>query len=285
MSTSTIDRTLPTELADLARLAITSGLDKTALLFQGLGADFPASIGWQLSLTRTDPAFLIGKALDESDLQGDDLLDIDRPADPEREAKLAELRESVHEGNHLTVTAQIGSEVDAYVGGDDEYWDVKQIRKWILAERPVLDMSPEASMQLSRDAGWMIDAWNRGWSAIRTIDRSQAEALAHVTGRETTEADLYASFEFSALNHFFNVEGHPEHRSAGTEVSYEIRLTRAGLNGPWIYCSDGLVPGTYSPRRMPIDDAMSTIAGVPPWHTEVAYFDEDADDGDGGWVL
>ena len=283
MTENTIDRTLPAELADLARLAITGGLDQVGLLFEGLGADFPASIGWQLSLTRTDPAFQIGKALDESGLRDDDLLDFDKPVDPVREAKLAEIRESVHQGNHLSVTAQVGSEVDAYVGGDDVYWGVERIREWILAERPVPAMSPEASTQMSRDAEWMIDAWSRGWSATRKIDRGSAMPFARVSKRRSTEADLYPSFEFSALNHFFNIEGHPEHRSAGTQIAYDIHLTRVGLAGPWAYCSDGLIPGTYSPRRLPVDEAMSIIAGAPPWHTEVAYFDEDA--GDGEWVL
>ena len=56
---SEINRTLPDELAELAHLALVEGLDEVHLFFEGLGADFPASIGWQLSLTRVDPSVLI----------------------------------------------------------------------------------------------------------------------------------------------------------------------------------------------------------------------------------
>lgn len=284
---ATIDRTLPAELSELARLAITSGLDEVHLLFQGLGADFPAAIGWQLSITRTDPSYLMDVALDEAGLRDDpDELDWDRPA-PERDAQIAAIREQIHQDNRLTVTAQVGTEVSAYIGGDgeDPYWNAAQIREWILGERPGIAPLDGADLaQAEHDADWMIDAYSRGWSMERVVDRGSAAAMAHVTGRATTNADLYVKYEASALNHFFNVEGHPAHRDNVTEVSYDIHLMRKGLSGPWIYCSDGLVPKTYQPKKLPVEEAMTTIAGTPPWHTEVAYFEEDADGGEGAWV-
>lgn len=278
-----VDRTPPAEILELARLAISTELHEVGLLHQGLGADFPAHIGWQLSLTRIDPIILIDRAMTEQGLNDrDDELDFDAPVDPEREAKMRKIRAAVHEDNHLTVTAQIGSEVDAFRGMDEPYWGPEQIREWILAEQQgVITPSAKAAAQAASDADWAVDAWSRGWSVTCKVDHGSGLSMARVMGRELIEDDLYVRFEFSALNHFFNVEGHPENRGNGTEVSYDINLMRAGLVGQWIYCADGFDHTKHRPIDLSVTDAEQTIAAAPPWHTEVAYFDEDLEE----WVL
>lgn len=278
-SSSAVDRSLPGELRDLARLAVTSGLAEVNLLFQGLGADFPAPIGWQLSLTRVDPSVLMGRALEgREDLRGG----LDDPYDEERERKLEVVRREAFAGNDLWVTAQVGSGVSAFRGMDEHRWGPAEIREWILAgvSKDVV-FSADDRAQLERDADWMVDAWARGWSVERSLDVGMSLIEERRLGRR---GPLHVSYTFSALNHFFNVEGHPEHRSNGTEVSFDIRMTRAGVTGPWMYVSDGVVEGPqggFTPRQMSSSDALEKIAGMPPWHAEVAYF-KDEDD---GWVL
>lgn len=272
---SEINRTLPDELAELAHLALVQGLDKVHLLFEGLGADFPASIGWQLSLTRIDPSVLIQLEIDK-----DPELRAELNADTKMKLKV--IRENVHRGdNTLRVSAQVGSEVDAFRGMDEPYWDAAQIRQWILAPREgIPDLTDDERQAAEVEAERMVTAWNLGWSAERTLSRSQALSMEKITGKPGT---ICAQYRYSALNHFFNTEGHPAHRDNGTEVSIDLRLTRAGLAGEWTYSSDGmdeLPGGGYLARVIPPEALLARVADTPPWHTEVAYFDEDLEE----WV-
>src|SRR3954454_8741041 len=94
-----IDRMLPEKLKTLARLALAANFAKVSLDFEALGAEFPAPIGWQLSL---QPHPITTGSQD-----------------------------------YLTVSAQIGSAPDAYIGLDSvfapfgspdaEFLDVTQI--------------------------------------------------------------------------------------------------------------------------------------------------------------
>lgn len=283
---SEIDRTLPNELAELAHLALVQGLDEVHLLFEGLGADFPAPIGWQLNLTRIDPSVLIQLEIDK-DPELRAVLDADREAmswehGPEVEGKLKAIRENVRRGeNTLRVSAQVGSEVDAFRGMDEPYWNAAQIRQWILAPREgIPDLTDDERQAAEVEAERMVTAWKLGWSAERTLSRSQALSMEKATGEPGT---VYAQYNYSALNHFFNTEGHRAHRDNGTEVSIDLRLTRAGLAGEWTYCSDGmdeLPGGGYLARVLPPETLLARVADTPPWHTEVAYFDEDLEE----WV-
>jgi hypothetical protein len=48
------DRTIPEELIDIAVLAIRRGAQRVSLLHEGLGADFPAPIGWLVRMRMND---------------------------------------------------------------------------------------------------------------------------------------------------------------------------------------------------------------------------------------
>jgi len=282
----TIDRTLPDGLAELAHLALVQGLDEVHLFFEGLGADFPAPIGWQLSLTRINPSVLIELEIDKDpDLRAE--LDADTDMSwsysPEAEAKLKVIRENIHRGdNTLRVSAQVGTEVHAFRGIDEPYWNVAQIREWILTPREGIPALTDAETQSAEvEAHRMIDAWKLGWSAERTLSRDSAMSAEKITGKPGT---VYVQYSYSALNHFFNVEGHPAHRDNGTEVSLDLRLSRAGLAGEWTYASDGmdeLPGGGYVPRVLPPETVLARVVDTPPWHAEVAYFDDERDE----WTL
>ena len=282
---SEINRTLPDELAELAHLALVEGLDEVHLFFEGLGADFPASIGWQLSLTRVDPSVLIELEIDKDpELRAE--LDADAEMSwsysPEAEAKLKVIRENIHRGdNTLRVSAQVGTEVRAFRGMDKPYWDVAQIREWILTPREGIPALTDHERRAAEvEAERMVTAWKLGWSAERTLSRDSAMSAEKITGKPGT---VYVQYSYSALNHFFNVEGHPAHRDNGTEVSIDLRLSRAGLAGKWTYSSDGLdeTPGGgYVARKTSLAEIFDRVANTPPWHTEVAYFDEDLEE----WV-
>lgn len=282
----TVDRSLPDELAELAHLALVQGLDEVHLFFEGLGADFPAQIGWQLSLTRTDPSVLIETEIDKDpDLRAE--LDADTDMDwnysPEAEAKLKALRAKSSGGeNTLRVTAQVGTEVHAFRGRDEPYLDVAQIREWILAPREGIPALTDAEKRGAEvEAHRMINAWKLGWSAERTLSRDSAMSMEKAADKHSAP---YVQYSYSALNHFFNVKGHPAHRSHGTEVSLDLRLSRAGLAGEWTYSFDGmdeLPGGGYVPRVLPPETLLERVVDTPPWHAEVAYFDDERDE----WIL
>lgn len=250
--TKTIDRTLPAEMIDLARLALSTGLDEVDLGFEGLGADFQAPIGWSMILFRmTDPGT------------------------------------AQHKQEHLRITAQVGEEPSAY--HPDHYpaegmWGSAQIRQWILAtpSHPDLAVSP-ARLGRAAETERMVQAWKLGWSASRTLgwgEKLNFERRYSHLG----ELPLPVSYRYGSLNWFYNSEGHPEHRDNDTEVSYDIRLSRQGFDGKWIYISDGmdtLEDGGRQIRHMSIEDAHARVAEAPPWHAEMAYYDDELED----WVL
>lgn len=244
--TKTIDRTLPAEMIDLARLALSTGLDEVDLSFEGLGADFEAPVGWSMILFRTtDP----GTAQQKQD--------------------------------HLRITADVNEEPTAYhpdYHATEGMWDSQQIRQWILAtpSHPDLDVSDER-VGRAAEAQRMIEAWKLGWSASRTLGWDQKLNFER-RYPELGALPLPVAFRFGSINWFYNSEGHPEHRDNGTEVSYDIRLSRQGFDGKWIYISDGMdrhEDGGRQIRHMSIEDAHARVAEAPPWHAEMAYYDEE----------
>lgn len=279
----TVDRSLPDELAELAHLALVQGLDEVHLLFEGLGADFPAQIGWQLSLTRTDPSVLIETEIDKDpDLRAE--LDADTEMSwnysPEAEAKLKALRAKSSGGeNTLRVTAQVGTEVHAFRGRDEPYWDVAQIREWILAPREGIPALTDAEKRgAETQARRMVEAWKLGWTASRTLGRGSAMSAEKITGKPFVPC---ARYEYSALNHFFNVKGHPAHRSRGTEVSVDMGLSQDGLDGGWLRRTPVRIELDNETIETSPEGIFERIAKTPPWHAEVAYFDEERDE----WTL
>lgn len=76
------DRSVPQQLVDIAVLAIRRGAQRVSLHLEGLGADFPAPIGWLLRITRVDdPRLRSGRHRDYLHHQvGCDLGDLVTPA-------------------------------------------------------------------------------------------------------------------------------------------------------------------------------------------------------------
>ncbi|QXV57432.1 hypothetical protein CVV72_10815 [Amycolatopsis sp. TNS106] len=228
-----------------------TGLDEVHLGFEGLGAEFPAPIGWMLCLTRLDDIHL---AVLET-------------------LGLADTEAHTHVPNRLRVTAQIGATVEAFRGLGEPYWDAGNVAEWIRRPRSGIDTATDAELAaFQNDAELMIGAWQRGWTAERSLRRGSQTEAAH--SRHRIAVPIGVSYRFSALNHFYNVDGHPGHRDGGTAVSIDVLLSRASIGGDWIYSAIGL-------DRLPVESALATVHKAPPWHAEVAYFDNDIED----WVL
>jgi hypothetical protein len=247
-----VDRTLPADILELASLALTSGLDEVHLMFEGLGADFPAPIGWQLLITRVDPMFELWPENHSSENQSG------RPGGVP---------------DYLRVTAQIGSEASAFRQPSQAYWGSEEIAAWLSTPRAgISGPSAEEKAAHERDADRMIAAWRHGWSAERALRRHTKASLEHRAPYET--APMVVSYRYSALNHFYNTEGHPAHRSNGTDISVDIHLSRKDLCGAdWLYSAVGS-------ERVPVRDALARVTRRAPWYADVAYFDEDVEE----WV-
>lgn len=264
MAKNAIDRTLPEELADVARLAVASGLDKTVLHFEGLSHDFPAPIGWMLSISRVDQAYLNGLQIGGHD---------------------DEYAALTAERNHIAINVQIGDGVKAYVGDEDgesgtPYWGAERIKEWITTPLPGLELTESESESCRLDADWMIEAWRKGWRFERSVDRGQSL----ISRADDFSAPV--SYSFEAQNWFYNVEGSPSHRSSGSEVSFGFRAMRDGLDGEWVQAWQGaeeMEGGGFRPLSTPIERMLDWSASTPPWSARVAYLDDETDDDD--WEL
>ncbi|WP_424862997.1 hypothetical protein [Streptomyces sp. MMS24-I29] len=143
-----VDRTIPAALVGLAEEALRSGnVDEVFLGFEGLGADFPAPIGWIMHLHRVEEVLLALAGL---------------PV----------------ESNHLMVSAQVGGEPTAFVGIGQDYLDAEAIRQWITHPRPVEAGAPIGGLD---DADMLITAVRNGWSITRKIDRNFGSARCGYT--------------------------------------------------------------------------------------------------------
>ncbi|MFC9755200.1 hypothetical protein [Streptomyces sp. NPDC056921] len=234
-----IDRTIPASLVELAQRALRSGrIDEVFLGFEGLGADFPAPIGWIVHLNRVETT--LAAQLGISDVN-----------------------------NHLVVTSQIGSEPRAFVGIDRPMMDAEAITAWIDLPRPTDSGEPIADLG---DTETLITAVRNGWSVQRELRRADHMIMSrHAPAEMCDRLPLGASYQLHALNNFYNVKDTPSHRSTGAPVSRTIFLRRDAVPaGPWL---SAMAEGT----RISPESAISEISVRAPWYADVAYFDEDTE--------
>lgn len=239
------DRTPPAELIYLVRLAIRQGLDTVSLHFESLGADFPAPIGWMVNLDRYDPAYV--NHLNSSG------------------------QSECISCNHLTIMTQINSEISGFTGEgtDISQWGIKEIREWILADRPQVDTpDDDAEIAWQVDAMQMTTAWKLGWNAKRSIQRMAGDRI-------------YTEYTFEADNYFYNVVEHPAHRDTGTKVSEMMMLSKEGYSGEWVYAAIDDLDEYNRPTQIDPHAALDRLTQHPPWHAQVAYFDDELED----WIL
>ncbi|MEV7952898.1 hypothetical protein [Streptomyces sp. NPDC088141] len=234
-----IDRTIPASLVELAQRALRSGrIDEVFLGFEGLGADFPAPIGWIMHLNRVE--ITLAAQLGISDV-----------------------------GNHLVATSQIGSEPGAFVGIDRPMMDAEAITAWIDLPRPTGSGEPIADLG---DAEMLITAVRNGWSVQRELRRADHMITSRHTPAEMPDRlPLQASYQLHALNNFYNVEDTSSHRSTGAPVSRMIFFRRYAVPASsWV---SAMADGT----RISPEGAVNEISVRAPWYADVAYFDEDAE--------
>lgn len=258
--TTTPNRQLPEGMIKLLRLALESGLDGIELGFEGLGADFPAPIGWQLHLRRVDEMLVEGP-----------------------------IGSDASRANWLNVSAQLGSEITAYVGpvdSENPYLNEEQIAAWITAPRAgITAPTDEERAVYGAETERFVTAVNNGFSAGRELRRwDQVSLTKFLTERATAEKpfvqpELTTVYKFSALNWFYNTVGHPAHRSNGTKVSENltVMLKDASSAVPFYCAQDG--------TDISAQEILEKIATKSPWFAQMAYCTEETEDEDGGWVL
>lgn len=290
----------PQAMLDLAEAAMARGFEHVSLEFTGLGASFPAPIEWCLVLERLSPETVFVQTGEQPGLEASRY-------------------------DWLTVTASLQDEPTAYVGGrigedgDDTgpYWSVEQVRSWIDEDRDgVPQPSEEERAALLAEWPLLHDACLMGWAAKRelrradrllwqqSIDRMRSERGAEsavVTEAERRTAPLRSVLGVTGANWFYNVEGHPFHRSTGAALSVTARMSSS-------IAEDGVAPlDEYSTLRMEqrrtSDQTTSSslqhagrgefealARSTPPWFVPLASYDDGLDENDddsdeGGWVL
>lgn len=216
-------REMPDELAELMERALAGGnVDEVSLVFEGLGSDFYAPIGWFLYLTKC-----------ERDLQASTDQDT-AAANQGPEMLLATAQ--VH---HPQVTAYLGTDPS---NGKAQYWDANAIAEWITAPRDVETAGAAVAVEPAH-VRMAIAAAKLGWSVSQQIRR-----YGHPTSSLPTDVKIPAtvSYRFTADNYFYNDETSEYHRDTGAEVSMSLVLgTEDGKEG-WNYALQG--PNASTPR-------------------------------------
>lgn len=245
---------IPARMIELTELALRYGLDVVSLGFETIGYDFPAPTGWQLGLIRRDNQTLCELGVS-----------------PLPDVTLDQV---------LNVSVGVGGEPTAYVAqgnSDDPDLDADQIAEWIVREDEYIPNPSveEDQTRLAADSKLMIDAVNNGWSAKRTLRQDLRLLSNRLSG---TSQPLPGSYQFNALNYFYNIPGHESHYGTGADVSFEMVCGRPDvLKDDWSYALNGT-------KQITLDDLFGMVRTQAPWFTPVAYFYEDAGD-DGEWVL
>lgn len=281
----------PEALLALAELAIGRGFDSVSLGFGDLGADFPAPISWMLHLTRTDFSTYYaahGEAPPEGFGKDEHLM--------------VDLQRSVEQEDGTRGP----DEVQAYRGypegvafGDeahDPYWDEARIREWIMEETPLMPArAPEESAAYLADWPLMRTAYLNGWSVKRELRRGDQMSFARHMPAGHDPLPLVAPINIDALNHFYNVEGHPDNRSTGTQVSVSAHLTAIVRDEPESELDDDERAILHLEKRRVEDSdnavyttrsAFEEVAGSrAPWFVPVASFVDETEEDEGGWVL
>lgn len=248
---------VPQELLDLARRAVGRGFDRVVLGFEGLGADFPAPVGWLLHLTRCD-------ALSLHALTG--AVDV--------ESRRAE---------HLIVDCQRGHAPTAYVAGRGfgvDYWDVAQIAAWIDSDTPLLTQPDEEERKLLLAEHDLFEAAAAaGWAVSH--ERNRADGLA-VAQDLRVPWPLSFKLEVSAVNNHFNTRGHADSRWTGAPVSVSARLlVHHSADEPTRLARRSLMHAA-DPRVIAAGQSFDDVArSRAPWFVPVATFDDDSEE----WVL
>lgn len=246
----TINRDMPAELVELMTAALAGGnIDDVSLVFEGMGYDFYAPIGWFLYMTKVAPELKFAttppNAIDD---------------DP----------------SILLVCAQVNSpEPTAYLGtdplgGEPRYWNAEEIAAWIEAPRDVQSAGSQVAIP-SDHVEMAIAAAKLGWSVTQQINRY---GFHSASGQALPDIPAAVSYRFTAHNYAYADMAEKRHCDTSDDLSLSFALGTSDRGSPW----------NYGLRGAEKTDPMHIVAAVgqtPPWHAPVAYFDNAA----GEWVL
>ena len=245
------ERDMPHQLVELMTTALTGGnIDEVSLVFEGLGSDFYAPIGWFLYLTKVSPEYLPGAG--------------------DSRATASDVPPT------LLVSASVNApEPTAYLGRDSatgaaRYWDAAAIAAWIAAPRDA-DVAGAPVPELPERVDMALAAAGLGWCVSRQIRR-----YGHHVASSSPYLEIPAavSYRFEAHNYSYNDVTSADHRDTGADLSLSLAVGTEEGSGTWNYA-------LRNARRVEPADIMAAVAAAPPWHTPVAKFDEVAEQ----WVL
>jgi len=250
----TVENDIPEELVELAEEAMGLGLYSVNLGFQYLGSDFVSPIEWALSLHKIEP----------------------------------DQRSS--ERTWLSVTTGRDSgDTSAYIPSEDRsnwrggsYWNIDQIREWLQQPVPVdlaLEYSQSWAPVADSDAReYFLQQWHlflegvrSGWTMERKVRWRDHLSFGKIWAEHGLSPDRLpnASLEWSITNSFYNMEGHPDHRSTGAPVSV----------GGWSLLSPDKDEVFYRrsvrPELLSADTVREELGSTAPWFVRVALNDEE----------
>lgn len=238
---------MPAELVQLMTTALAGGnVDEVSLVFEGMGYDFYAPIGWFLYLTKISPELHVGGV-----------------------AADAQERES------LLVTAQVNSpHPTAYKGTDPQtgaarYWDCAAITKWVTSPRDVALVGAPVIVP-AEHVSMAVEAAKLGWTVNRQLRRFGRTAFSP----PDLEIPTVVSYRFGASNYAYADPTSTSHHGTGADVSFDLALGTSDTSWAWNYALRGA-------ERVDPADITAAVARNPPWHARVAHFDDDAEE----WVL
>lgn len=164
---------------------------------------------------------------------------------------------------------------------DYSYWGPEEIRSWmreplpqegefVLPWNPVLDEERQEKLL----AQWPLfeSGVRHGWTIERKIDwdaDTRFRARMAKLGEVLPESLPSMTLGWDAVNNFYNVEGHPSHRSTGAPISlggFSILQTN-GVEE--FYRNSGSHPAVLS--REQVEELIGSTA---PWFVRVAATDD-----------
>lgn len=246
----TTDREMPVELVELMTAALAGGnIDEVSLVFEGMGYDFYAPIGWFLYLTKVAPELTFATAQPDAIEQGP---------------------------STLLVSAQVNSpEPTAYLGadplgGEPRYWNAEEIAAWIEAPRDVHAVGPHISVP-SDHVAMAIAAAKLGWSVTRQVNRY---GFHRAPAQSRPDVPASVSYRFTAHNYAYADMAEKRHCDSSDDLSLSFALGTSDGKSTWSY-------GLRGAERIDPAHIVAAIGQTPPWHAAVAYFDNDVEE----WVL
>lgn len=254
----TIENDIPEIFLELAREAFALGLAEVHLGFWYMDGDFISPIEWSLSLSKRDSNIATDYITATMGRNGSEEYPTAYVPDPSRNPLAGSYLDP--EGIRAWMREPLesaGEFIPGWAPVEDPEDQKRLLEQWPLFESGVR-------------SGWTMER-QVGWEDLE-LRRSSAEE----SGRELP-SDIFPTMKLSweISNSFYNLKGHPAHRSTGAPVS--VRGSSFIIGGKEkfqqpVYNDSGRLVAMAPLDRETVEDILSTNH---PWFIRVAHDDEE----------